>query len=271
MPNAWDPGTAVILEDAGFDAIATTSAGIAFALARQDYDVRDLRLAVPRDVMIDRMRQIVEAVSVPVNGDLEAGYGDSPQVVAETIRMAIDAGLAGGNIEDKVPGENALYSEALAVERIVAARAAIDASGAEFVLTARTDALFAQNEAAVEACIRRGNLFREAGADCVFTPGASDLGLIERLVCEIDAPLNIVVGLGQTKADTHEILRAGVQRISLGGTIARSAFAFVREAARELREWGTIEFAAGQFSGSELNALFGRAGAPSSRRDEQRE
>ena len=122
MPNAWDPGSAAILAAAGFPAIATTSAGIAFALARQDYGVTAAALAVPREEMFRSMRGIVEAVSVPVNGDLEAGYGDSPEAVAETIAMAIEAGLAGGNIEDKIPGRRELYDAGLAVERIAAAR-----------------------------------------------------------------------------------------------------------------------------------------------------
>ena len=111
MPNAWDAGSAIILANEGFEAIATTSAGIAFSLGKPDYDVEDVRQVVSREEMFDRMRQIVEAVNIPVNGDLEAGYGDTPEIVAQTIRMAIDAGLAGGNIEDKIPGERALYPE----------------------------------------------------------------------------------------------------------------------------------------------------------------
>ena len=118
MPNAWDAGSAIVLTRAGFPAIATTSAGIAFSLGKPDYDVSDPRLAVTRSEMFDRMREIVEASDVPVNGDLEAGYGDTPEAVAETIRLAIEIGLAGGNIEDKKAGEG-LYDEALAVERIV--------------------------------------------------------------------------------------------------------------------------------------------------------
>jgi 2-methylisocitrate lyase-like PEP mutase family enzyme len=134
MPNAWDAGSAVILAAAGFPAIATTSAGIAFSLGKPDYDVRDPKLAVTRDQMFSRMREIAEASDLPVNGDLEAGYGDEPEAVAETIRMAIDAGLAGGNIEDKKPYGVGLYDEGLAIDRIRAARAAIDAVGSSFVL-----------------------------------------------------------------------------------------------------------------------------------------
>ncbi len=260
MPNAWDAGSAIVLAHEGFEAIATTSAGIAFSLGRPDYDVRDTGLAVSREHMLDRIRQITGAVNIPVNGDLEAGYGDTPEIVAQTIRMAIDAGLAGGNIEDKIPGQKALYPETLAVERIVAAREQISASGSAFVLTARTDALAGgQSSDAVANCIRRANLFREAGADCVFPPGVNDIELIQRLAREIDAPLNIVMGLGDTTGNARAILEAGIQRISLGGTFARSALGFIRRSARELRDAGTIEFAAGQFSGAELNALFTRS------------
>jgi 2-methylisocitrate lyase-like PEP mutase family enzyme len=256
MPNAWDAGSAIILANEGFEAIATTSAGIAFSLGKPDYDVEDARRAVSREEMFDRTRQIVEAVNIPVNGDLEAGYGDTPESVAQTIRMAIDAGLAGGNIEDKIPGQRALYPESLAVERIAAAREQISASRSAFVLTARTDAFAVQQPDSLEACIRRGNLFREAGADCVFPPGVSDIELIQRLVQEIDAPLNIVMGLGTASGNAGAILRTGVQRISLGGTFARSALGFIRAAARELRDQGSIGFASGQLSGPVLNALF---------------
>ena len=256
MPNAWDAGSAIILANEGFEAIATTSAGIAFSLGRPDYDVEDLRRAVSREEMFDRMRQIVAAVNVPVNGDLEAGYGDTPEIVAQTIRMAIDAGLAGGNIEDKIPGEHALYPESLAVERIAAAREEISRSRRAFVLTARTDAFAVQGSDAVATCVRRANLFRGAGADCVFPPGVSDVELIQRLVREIDAPLNIVMGLGTASGNAGAILQTGVQRISLGGTFARSALGFIRAAARELRDQGSIVFASAQLSGAALNTLF---------------
>lgn len=256
MPNAWDAGSAIILANEGFEAIATTSAGIAFSLGKPDYDVEDVRRVVSREEMFDRMRQIVEAVNIPVNGDLEAGYGDTPEVVARTIRMAIDAGLAGGNIEDKIPGERALYPETLAVERIAAAREEISASRSTFVLTARTDAFALHSSNAVETCIRRANLFRKAGADCVFPPGLADIELMRRLVREIDAPLNIVMGLGTASGNAHAILQTGVQRISLGGTFARSALGFICAAARELRDEGSIGFATGQLSGAVLNGLF---------------
>lgn len=259
MPNAWDAGSAVLLADAGFPAIATTSAGIAFSLAKPDNDHRFARLAVPREIMFDRVRDIAEAVSVPVNGDLQDGYGDSPDDVAATIEQAIAIGLAGANIEDMHPRVNALYDEHEAVARIAAARAAIDAAGLPFVLTARTDALLVSSSdsaAALQTAIRRCNLFREAGADCLYAPGIVDLDTLRLVVREVLGPLNVVTGLGRARLDPRALLEAGVKRVSLGGSIARAALGYARKAARELRDHGTIEFAEIQISQAELNALF---------------
>jgi 2-methylisocitrate lyase-like PEP mutase family enzyme len=258
MPNAWDAGSALMLAAAGFPAIATTSGGIAFSLGKQDYQVTDARLSVSREEMFERVAQIAAAVRVPVNGDLEAGYGDAPEAVAETVRLAIEAGLAGANIEDKRP-RGALYDEALAVERIAAARAAIDASGRQFVLTARTDALVSAAPAAFADCVRRANRYREAGADCLFAPGPVDLETVGRLVREIAGPLNVVLGIGSAEGNARALLAAGVQRISVGGSIARSVFGFVRRCAEELRESGSIGFAEQQIPQPELNALFAQA------------
>ena len=258
MPNAWDAGSAAVLAAAGFPALATTSGGIAFTLGKQDYAVSDPRLNVSREEMLLRMREIVNATHLPVNGDLEAGYGDTPEEVAATVRLAIEAGLAGGNIEDKRPRAG-LYDESLAVERIVAAREAIDASGSGFVLTGRTDALQFASPEAMATCIRRANRYREAGADCLFAPGPSDLATIRMLVKEIAGPLNFVMGLGTSEGNAREWLAAGVQRISLGGSIARAALGYVRRCAEELRDRGTISFAAGQIAQGELNALFAAA------------
>jgi 2-methylisocitrate lyase-like PEP mutase family enzyme len=254
MPNAWDAGSAILLAHEGFPAIGTTSAGIAFALGKQDYRVDDPRSGVTRETMFARMAEIVAATDVPVNGDLEAGFGDTPEAVAETIAMAIEAGLAGGNIEDKIPLENALYDERLAVERIAAARQA--APKDRFVLTARTDLLL--QGGTIDDAVRRANLFLKAGAYCTFVPGPSDMKTVTRLVKEIDGPLNVVIGLDSNKANAHALIAAGVQRISLGGTIARAALAFIRRSARELRDQGTLTFAEGQLTGAELNAAFAK-------------
>lgn len=258
MPNAWDAGSAILLADAGFQAIATTSGGIAFSLGRPDYGVRDNRLAVSRDAMLDRVREIVDAVDIPVSGDLEAGYGDEPAAVAETMRLAIEAGLAGGNIEDRIPGASGLYDEEFAVERIRAARAAIDAAGDGFVLTARSDTFLTMADGALADAIRRLNRYREAGADCLYAPGVNDSDAIRTLAREVDGPINVVMGLGSTALTVAALRDAGVARISLGGTFARAALGFVRQGARELIERGTLGFAERQIPQGELNTLFAR-------------
>ena len=254
MPNAWDAGSAVVLAEEGFDALATTSAGIAFSLGKPDHTIPAGGSAVSRAEMFDAVRRITSAVDIPVNGDLEDGYGDRPELVAETIRLAIEAGLAGGNIEDFDGG--ALYDEELAVERIVAARAAIDASGTDFVLTARTDGQAPGAPTPLADSIRRANRFREAGADCLYVPGVNDIDAVATLVREVDGPLNVVLGLGRAGLTVSALRSVGVTRISLGGSIARAALGFVRRSARELLDRGTLDFAAGQIPQPELNRLF---------------
>jgi 2-methylisocitrate lyase-like PEP mutase family enzyme len=258
MPNAWDAGSAIILAESGVQAIATTSAGIAFSMGRPDYNVHDPRLAVPRAAMFERMREIVEAVPLPVNGDLEEGYGDRPEDVAETMRLAIGAGLAGGNIEDRSPRIEGLIDERLAAERIRAAREAIDAASSDFVLCARTDAFQMPGEDALKTAIRRARLFHEAGADLVYPPGIADLDTVRTFVRECGAPANMVSGL-RAALPVADLLDAGVARISLGGAIARATLGFVRQSVRELVEQGTLRFAADQLPQRELNALFTRA------------
>jgi 2-methylisocitrate lyase-like PEP mutase family enzyme len=256
MPNAWDAGSAIVLAEAGFAAIATTSAGIAFSLGRADHAIPEGATRVSRSPMFERVRQITTAVDLPVNGDLEDGYGERPDAVADTIRLAIDAGLAGGNIEDHAGG--VLYDEELAAERIAAAREVVDASGIGFVLTARTDSMLLRPPAPLADSIRRANRYRQAGADCLYVPGVNDLESIATLVTEIDGPLNVVIGLGNTNLTVDAVRSVGVARISLGGSIARAALGYVRQSARELLERGTLTFAEVQIPQSELNALFAR-------------
>jgi 2-methylisocitrate lyase-like PEP mutase family enzyme len=254
MPNAWDAGSAIVLAEAGFSAIATTSAGIAFSMGRADHVLPAGARQVSRDRMMERCREIAEAVDVPVNGDLENGYGHRPEDVAITVRAAIDAGLAGCNIEDYAGG--GLYDEELAVERIAAGREAADASGLDFVLTARTDGALLPEPTSMDDAIRRCNRYREAGADCLFIPGRNDLESIALLCREVDAPINFVMGLGDTSLTVDRLAEAGIVRISTGGSITRATLGLVRQGARELRERGTITFASIQISQRELNLLF---------------
>ncbi|MEU4606041.1 isocitrate lyase/phosphoenolpyruvate mutase family protein [Kribbella sp. NPDC023972] len=253
MPNAWDAGSAVVLADAGFPAIATTSAGIAFSLGKGDHTLPDGAPAVSREDMFARVREITAASAIPVNGDLEDGYGSEPEKVAETITLAREAGLAGGNIEDYDGRE--LYDVELSVERIVAAR---EAAGPDFVLTARTDGQLLRTPTSLQDSIDRANRFHEAGADCLYVPGVNDLKDLATLVNEIAGPLNVVLGLGSSTLTVADLQAAGVTRISLGGSIARAALGLVRRAAQELLTTGTIDFAADQIPQSELNQLFAR-------------
>ncbi len=260
MPNAWDPGSAIVLAQEGFPALGTTSAGIAFSLGKCDFQVPDPRLGLNRGAMFQCIRPIVDAVPLPVNGDLENGYGDRPETVAETVRLAIEAGLAGGNIEDHDPRlHDGLYEEGLAAERIRAARETIDASGTSFVLNAKIDAYSLSLPDSLRTSIRRAQLFRDAGADCVYPCGVGDMESVRILVREAGAPVNIVVGWGGARFNLAELLDAGVTRISVGGSIARAALGFVRTAARELRDLGTMEFAAEQIGQGELNEMFAKA------------
>jgi 2-methylisocitrate lyase-like PEP mutase family enzyme len=256
MPNAWDAGSAIMLAQAGFPAIATTSGGIAFSLGQADYMIPAGAEPVSRTRMFDRIREITAAVDIPVNGDLEYGYGESPETVAETIRLAVGAGLAGGNIEDHAHG--VLYDESLAVERIAAAREVVDAAGSGFVLTARTDGLLLRPSTRLADAIRRANRYRQAGADCLYVTGVNDPELVAELVREIDAPLNAVMGLGDTTLTVAALRSAGVARISLGGSIARAVMGLIRDSARELLERGTLSFAEAQVPQAELNALFAK-------------
>ncbi len=253
LPNAWDAGTAKLLASEGFPAIATTSAGVAFSMGAPDYGVSDERFCLRRDQMLRRVQEMVDAVAIPVSADLEAGYGDAPEAVAETIRLAKASGLAGGNIEDKRPGRAELYDEALAVERIAAAR---DAAGPDFVLNARTDAFAVAGENPFAIAVRRANLFLAAGADCVFTPGPSDAAWVGGLAKEIAGPLNVVLGLSGAQGDARALIAAGARRVTVGGSIARAVLGLVRDAARELRDCGTISYGAQQIDQTELNRVF---------------
>jgi 2-methylisocitrate lyase-like PEP mutase family enzyme len=228
MPNPWDVGSAKLLASLGFDALATTSSGFAATLGRLDGNVT-------RDEAIDHAAGIVAAVDVPVSADLENGFADDAAGVAETVRLAIDAGLAGCSIEDW-SGER-IYEREHAVERVAAAAEAARAGG--LVLTARAENLIHDVDD-LEDTIARLQAYQEAGADVLYAPGLTNIEAIRQVVSSVDRPVN-VLALPQAPP-VAELAEAGVARISVGGGFAYVAMGAVVQAARELRNQGTYEF-----------------------------
>lgn len=252
MPNAWDTGSALLLEAAGFEALGTTSAGIAYSLGKPDATG-----ALTIDEAIDETARIAGAVSVPVNVDAENGYGESPEAVAECIRRCIEAGAVGAGVEDYTqdPGRP-LYDRALAVERIRAAREAADASGLPFVLTARAECYLYRVPDAFAESVARSNLYREAGADCLYTPGVRDRDEVAALVREIDGPMNFVVGKGMADYTLEELGGLGIRRVSIGGSLMRATFALAERAAAEMKRDGRFTWAADQLDAADFDRLF---------------
>lgn len=252
MPNAWDPGSACILADSGFQCLATTSAGIAYSLGQPDVEGR-----VSRSQMMECIHRIAMAVELPVSADLEAGFGTAPHDVAETIRLAIQAGAVGGNIEDLSGDPQApLFDIGLSAERIRAARESADQSGVPFTLTARTDCYLAGLPSPLSEAVRRINLYREMGADCLFVPGIKDAETIAALVREVDGPITVVMGLTGNAFTVSQLEGLGVKRISIGGSLARSALGLVRRAAQEILQNGSFSFAEQQIPDAELCSFF---------------
>ncbi|HTP83564.1 MAG TPA: isocitrate lyase/phosphoenolpyruvate mutase family protein [Alphaproteobacteria bacterium] len=257
LPNVWDIAGARIVEEAGYPAIATTSAGVAFALGYPDGE------KISRDEMLDVVGRIARRVRVPVTADLEAGYGPEPADTAETIRRAIDGGVVGANIEDGTHRrEQPLCSMNLAVARIHAARRAADTAGVPFVINARTDSYLAarifnqpQDAKCFDDTVHRGRAYREAGADCIFIPGLADRNTIGRLVAAIGAPINILAGPGSPSVP--ELKALGVARVSVGGAIMRATLGLVQRAAAELRSGGTFGFADGAVTQADMNRKLG--------------
>ena len=249
MPNPWNIGTTRYFQHLGFKALATTSSGFAHAQGYADG-------AVPRDVMLDHLREIVETAEVPVNADFEGGYADAPEGVAESVRLCIATGVAGLSIEDSTSDDaKPLYDFDLALARVRAARAAIDKAGGDVVFTARTEG-FVRGRPDLDETIRRLKAFADAGADCLYSPGIKTR---EEIVATVKAvapkPVNLLMSSasGFTVTDIAEL---GVRRISVGGTLARVAWNAVLRAAREIAERGKFDSFAGVVGNAELNAFF---------------
>ena len=252
MPNAWNAGSALLFETAGFEAVGTTSAGIAFSLGKAD-----TAGVLTIDEALDEAARIAGAVSVPVNVDAENGYGESPEAVAECIRRCIDAGAVGAGVDDYTwDPARPLYDRALAAERIRAAREAADASGVPFVLTARAECyLYGMPDAFAESVVR-SNLYREAGADLLYTPGVAKRDEVAALVREVDGPMNFVVGKGTADYTLAELAELGIRRVSIGGSLLRAAFALAERAAAEMKGQGRFTWAADQLGPPDFDKLF---------------
>lgn len=256
MPNPWDAGSARLLQEIGFKALATTSAGLAFALARADGCG-----AVSRAEAMANAKAIVEAVSVPVSADFENGYGHRPEDCAETVRQAIATGLAGCSIEDATGATDGdpIYGFEAAVERIRAAVEAARTAPRPFMLTARAEN-FLHGRPDLRDTIRRLQAFQDAGADVLFAPGITAPDDIRAIVSSVDRPLNVIMGLSGNRLSVAELSALGVRRVSVGGSIARSALAAAKRAGEEIMSQGTFTYAADAVPHRDLNALFARPG-----------
>lgn len=226
MPNPWDAGTAKLLADLGFEAIATSSAALAWSMARPDVSG-----AVRRDHAIAHARLLHEASGLPVNGDFESGYGETPAEVAETIRRAIDAGVAGCSIEDQDQSGGGLYPPDEALRRFSAAKEAVLRSGSDFVLTGRCEVFFHKNPEPLAEAVRRLRTYEAAGADVVYAPGVTSESEVAEIVTAVSVPVNVLGGLGGVSDDIAALEKLGVRRVSIGSGLAKVALgAFLRSA-----------------------------------------
>ncbi len=251
IPNPWDAGSAVLLEQMGFKALATTSAGLAYSLGRPDGEN-----ALLREEVLDNARQIAAATSLPVSADLEGGFGESPAACAETIRLAAEAGLAGGSIEDATGNaERPIHDIGLARERIAAAAEAGRGISVPFMLTARAENFIYGNPDLADT-IKRLQAFQEAGADVLFAPGLRSVDDIRTVVSAIDRPLNVVMGLTGLKFTVAQLAELGVKRVSVGGSLVRTALGAFLRAAREIHEQGTFNYADSAIPDAEITSIF---------------
>ena len=254
MPNAWDAGSAVILQEAGFSCIATTSAGVAYSRALPDYEG-----ALSLEAALEETQRIVQAVDVPVSMDAENGYGATSDAVFESMCKIAKAGVVGANIED-YSGSKAkpLYSVEEGAERIAAAREAVSKLAHPFIITARAECYLTGHPTPFAESIKRINRYYEAGADCLFVPGIKDLATIKALVQEANGPVSVVMGLSGAPISLNELEDVGVRRISIGGSLARATLGLARQAANEMLTSGTFSFSNLQIADQELCQLFGK-------------
>ncbi len=251
IPNPWDVGTARLLAHMGFEALATTSAGYAFSTGKPDH-------GVTRDEMLAHVASIATAVDLPVSGDLENGYGDSPEDAAQTILLAAAAGLVGCSIEDATGRLNEpIYEIHLAADRIRAAAEAARSLAFPFTLTARAEN-YLHGHPDLNDTIKRLQAFQEAGADVLYAPGLTRKEDIATLIRSVDRPVNVLAGLGDPPLDLATLSELGVRRISVGGALSRAALGAFLRAAHEMRDYGTFTFTKDAASSRDLNQIFAR-------------
>jgi 2-methylisocitrate lyase-like PEP mutase family enzyme len=229
LPNPWDLGGLRRLEELGFAAVASTSAGLAWAFGREDGELA-------RDDVLTHLRILCESTDLPVNADFEAGFADRPGEVAANVRRAVETGVAGLSIEDRTGKE--LYELPLAVERIEASREAIDGSGEDVILVGRTEG-FLIGRTDIDATLERLAVYAEAGADCLYAPGVHDPAHIEAVVAAV-APKPVNVLLFGPDMRVEDLAAVGVRRVSVGACLARAAWVGFEEAARLLRDRGAL-------------------------------
>jgi 2-methylisocitrate lyase-like PEP mutase family enzyme len=253
LPNPWDAGSAIYLEHLGFKALATTSAGLAFSKGLPDG--ADF---VSRDMMLEHFREIAAATSLPVNADFQNGYADDTENVAANVKLCIATGVAGLSIEDNSGrSDKPLYDFDLAVERIKAARAAIDSSNSRVVLTARCEAFLVGDPDPLRTAIDRLVVFADAGADCLYAPGVAKPDEIAEIVNAVaPKPVNVLISSNNCDLTVSQLADLGVRRISVGGALARAAWGGFVRAAREINEHGSFSAFADATPFGELHGLF---------------
>ena len=251
IPNPWDAGTAKLLASLGFEALATTSLGLSNMLGRVDGT-----MTVTRAEVLDNCRTISEATDLPVSADLENGYAHEPRAAAEMIRLAAEAGVVGGSIEDATgDASKPIYDFNLAVERVQAAIEVARALPFSFVLTARAENLI-QGRPDLDDTIRRLQAFERAGADVVYAPGLRDLATIRTVVSSVTKPVNVVMSHGDPALTLAELSAAGVKRVSVGGSLSRLALAAFLRGAREMADKGGFTWMLDTVQSRELKAVF---------------
>jgi 2-methylisocitrate lyase-like PEP mutase family enzyme len=249
IPNPWDIGTAQLLAYLGFEALATTSAGYAFSVGKRDN-------TISRDEMMAHVTAIASATDLPVSADLENGFGDSPETVTETIRLAAATGLVGGSIEDSTKNlDEPIYEYELAVERIRAAAEVIRSLDFPFTLTARAEN-YLVGRPDLKDTIKRLQGYQEAGADVLYAPGLTSRDDIAAIVGSVDRPVNVVMGLQGVRLSLAELSELGVKRISVGSALSRAALGAFLRAAKEMQEHGTFDFADEAVSYRDISAMF---------------